>query len=154
MKQQSIATKLGVLFLTALFLGGCAGTGETTTTTSPQNEQLLTQAGFKTKTVTTPKQQKQVSALPANKVSAVKYHGKIYYVYPGSARDQVYVGSKKQYEAYKQLRQSQPAAAAEGTQANSFVNPKPTMTYDTTGPDSVVVQEFDGFGPLLPEGGD
>jgi hypothetical protein len=149
MKQQSIATKLGVLFL-ALFIGGCAGTGETTTTASPQNEQLLTQAGFKTKTVTTSRQRKQVSALPANKVSAVKYHGKIYYVYPGPSHEMVYVGSKKQYEAYKQMR----ATGSAGSQSNSFVNPKPTMTYETTGPDSVIVQEFDGFGPLLPVGGD
>ncbi len=154
MKQLSTVTKLGVLFLAALFVAACAGTGGMTATASPQTEQLLTQAGFKIKTVTTPKQKQQVAALPENKVSAVKYHGKTYDAYPGSSRDQVYVGNKKQYAAYNQMRQAQPAEGAQGGRANSFVNPKPTLTYDTGGPDSVVVQEFDGFGPLLPEGGD
>lgn len=153
MKQLSTVTKLGVLFLAALLVAACAGTGGTTATGSSQNEQMLTQAGFKTMTVTSSKQQQQVAALPEGKVSAVKYHGKTYYVYRGSSQDQVYVGSKKQYAAYKQMGQSQPGTAGQPP-GDSFINPKPEMTYDTGGPDSIVVEEFDGFGPLLPEGGE
>src|SRR6266481_2170388 len=67
-----------------------------------KKENLLAQAGFKVKTVTTPKQQQRVSQLPPNVVSAVKYQGKLYYVYPTAKKDQVYVGKQAQYDAYKQ----------------------------------------------------
>src|SRR5204862_7875565 len=57
-------------------------TASTGAGTASQKETLLLQAGFKSKTVTTPKQQERVSALPEGKVSAVKYKGRTYYVYP------------------------------------------------------------------------
>ena len=47
-----------------------------------QKEALLTQSGFKVITVTTPKQQQAVSGLTQGRVTAVKYNGKLYYVFP------------------------------------------------------------------------
>ncbi|PYJ91688.1 MAG: hypothetical protein DME62_15075, partial [Verrucomicrobia bacterium] len=52
----------------------CQTTG-TSQSAVAQKEALLTQAGFKSKTVTTPKQQQQVSQLAVDRVSAVKYQG-------------------------------------------------------------------------------
>ncbi len=124
-----------------------------TATASPQKEQLLTQAGFKGKTVTAPTQQQQLSTLSQNKVSVVKYHGKIYYVYPGSSRNQVYVGNKAQYQAYKQMWQAERAKIAQSNQANSIVNPQPMMVEETAGPNPILIKEYAGFGPLLPEAG-
>jgi len=63
-----------------------------TTSTSqsgPQKEPLLAQSGFKTITVTTPKQQQAVSGLAQGRVSAVKYNGKLYYVYPTGTKDRI-----------------------------------------------------------------
>ena len=145
MKQLSIVLKLGVLFLTVIFMVACSTTGGTSATASAQKEQLLVQAGFVVKTATTPKQQQQLAALPPNHVSAVKYKGKLYYAYPAGTGNQVYVGRQKQYNSYKQLLQAQRAQMA---QASSVQTTQPTFTEETAGPNHILVQEFDGFGPL------
>ena len=101
-----------------------------------QKERLLVQSGFKAKTVTTPKQQQRVSALPAGEVSLVGYKGESYYVYPTATNDRILVGDKAQYNAYKQ------AVVAYG------LTTSPTFVQDTHGPHRVLIQQFDGFGPL------
>jgi hypothetical protein len=68
-----------------------------------KNEFLLVQAGFKPKTVTTPKQQQQVSQLAVDRVSSVKYQGKVYYVFPTAQKDHILVGTQAQFNAYKAL---------------------------------------------------
>jgi hypothetical protein len=145
MKQLLILTKLGLLLSVTVYLGACAGTGGMSATTSPQKEQLLTQAGFKVKTATTPKQQQQLAALPGGQVSAVKYKGKLYYAYPAGSGNQVYVGRQAQYDTYKQLLQAQRAQEA---QASSAAPSQPILTEETAGPNHILIQEFDGFGPL------
>jgi hypothetical protein len=145
MKQLSIIMKLGVLLLAVIFIAACSTTGGTTVTASPQKEQLLTQAGFVVKSATTPKQQQQLAALPPNHVSAVKYKGKLYYAYPAGSGNQVYVGRQKQYNTYKQLLQAQRAQMA---QASSVPTTQPTFTEETAGPHHILINEFDGFGPL------
>ena|SRR5437868_1757863 len=144
MKQLLILTKSSLVFAVALYLSACASTG-VTTAASPQKEQLLTQAGFKVKTATTPKQQQQLAALPPNQVSAVKYQGKLYYAYPAGTGNQVYVGRQAQYNTYKRLVQAQ---------ISSTQNPPPTLTEVGAGPNHIVVNEFDGFGPLGTDTGD
>src|SRR5438874_9100013 len=140
MNQLTNVIKLSVLFLVGVFLAACAGTGTmNSTAASPQKEKLLTQAGFKVKTATTPKQQQQLAALPPNQVSAVKYQGKLYYAYPAGTGNQVYVGRQAQYNTYNQLVQAQ---------ISSTQNPPPTLTEVGAGPNHIVVNEFDGFGPL------
>ena len=142
MKQLPILMKLGILFSVMLYLEGCAGTGSMNAAASPQKEQLLTQAGFVVKTATTPKQQQQLAALPGNHVSAVKYKGKLYYAYPAGSGNQVYVGQQKQYNTYKQLLQRQRA------QASAAAASQPTLVEETAGPNHIMIEEFDGFGPL------
>ena len=125
-----------------------------TTSTSlsgPQKEPLLAQSGFKTITVTTPKQQQAVSGLAQGRVSAVKYNGKLYYVYPTGTKDRIYVGRQKQFNAYKRALAAQQTTQPVSQQAQpgqQLINPPPTMTYEGAGPHHVEVEQFDGFGPM------
>ena len=110
--------------------------------TASKKEFLLAQSGFKTVAVTTPKQQQAISKLPQGTVSTVKYQGKTYYVYPSAAKDKIYVGKQTHANAAKQ------AYAAQQAQAQTSMNPPPTMTFQGHGQHGVVAEEFDGFGPM------
>ena len=116
-----------------------------------KKEFLLARSGFKVITVTTPKQQQAINGLAQYRVSAVKYNGKLYYVFPTATKDKIYVGKQKQYDAYKQAlaaQQSSQPASAQPQPGQQVMNPPPTMTYETAGPHHIEVQEFDGFGPM------
>ena len=114
---------------------GCQSTAEGTNAES-QKENLLVRAGFRSKTVTTPKQQQQLSQLPAGQVSTVSYKGRLYYVYPTATKDRILVGNQTQYNVYKQ------SVVAYG------LTTSPTFVDVTHGPHRVLIQQFDGFGPL------
>jgi len=77
----------------------------------------------------------------------VKYNGKLYYVFPTATKDKIYVGKQKQYDVYKRALASQPATQ-QGQPGQQTMNPAPTMTYETAGPQHIEVEEFDGFGPM------
>ena len=119
-----------------------------------RKEALLAQSGFKVITVTTPKQQQAVSGLTQGRVSAVKYNGKLYYVYPTATKDKIYVGRQKQFNAYKQALGTQQAAKpashpsmaqmGEAQMAGQSLEP----TLETAGPHNVEIQQFGGFGPM------
>ena len=105
-----------------------------------KKQSLLAQAGFKFITVTTPKQQQAVSQLAQGRVSAVKYNGKLYYVFPTTKKDQIFVGRQKQYNAYKQSLEAQ--------QGQQQMAGTPTFVTETAGPNHIEVDQFDGFGPM------
>src|SRR5262245_66696993 len=75
-----------------------------------KKEFLLAQSGFKVITVTTPQQQQAINGLTQYRVSAVKYNGKLYYVFPTAKKDKIYVGRQKQFNAYKQALAGQQAS--------------------------------------------
>ncbi len=139
----SISSTIAVLALMA----ACQTTG---TNGVAQKESLLSQSGFKVITVTTPKQQQAVSGLAQGRCSAVKYNGKLYYVYPTGTKDKIYVGRQKQYNAYKQALAAQPghpgSMAQQGQSQMAGQSLMPTM--ETAGPHNVEVQQFGGFGPM------
>jgi hypothetical protein len=116
-----------------------------------KKEFLLAQSGFKVITVTTPKQQQAINGLAQYRVSAVKYNGKLYYVFPTATKDKIYVGRQKQYDAYKQAlagqQASQPASMAQQGQAQ-MAGQSLMPTLETAGPHNVEVQQFGGFGPM------
>ncbi|PYK12385.1 MAG: hypothetical protein DME64_16780 [Verrucomicrobia bacterium] len=118
------------------------GTGQTA-----QKESLLSQSGFKVITVTTPKQQQAVSGLAQGRCSAVKYNGKLYYVYPTGTKDRIYVGRQKQFNAYKRALAAQ-QASQQAQPGQQLMNPAPTMQFETAGPQHIEVDQFDGFGPM------
>ena len=138
MKKTLLFTNIFVVILSLGLIWGCQSTavGPSTASTAAQKENLLLRSGFRAKTVTTPKQQQRVSALPAGKVSTVGYKGKLYYVYPTATKDRILVGNQTQYNAYKQ------ALVAYG------VTTSPDFVEETHGPHRILIQQFDGFGPL------
>src|SRR6266403_4457470 len=140
----SIASTIAVLALMA----AC----QTTSTSGvAQKESLLSQSGFKVITVTAPKQQQAVSGLAQGRCSAVKYNGKLYYVFPTATKDKIYVGKQKQFNAYKKAFAAQQASQPGSQPAQpgqQLINPQPTITYETAGPQHIEVDQFDGFGPM------
>ena len=135
MKKTLLVTNILVAVLSLGLMLGCQSTAVGPSGTS-QKEDLLARAGFKAKTVTTPKQQERVSALSVGKVSTVSYKGKLYYVYPTATKDRILVGDQAEYNAYKQ------SVVAYG------LTTSPDFVDVTHGPHPVLIQQFDGFGPL------
>jgi hypothetical protein len=111
---------------------------------------LLAQSGFKVITVTTTKQQQAINGLAQYRVSAVKYQGKLYYVFPTAKKDKIYVGRQKQFNAYKQAlvarQASHPSMAQQGEAQMAGQSLMPTL--ETAGPNHIEVQQFGGFGPM------
>jgi crotonobetainyl-CoA:carnitine CoA-transferase CaiB-like acyl-CoA transferase len=149
MKKLLTLTGIASIGAVLALLAACqtTGTGQTA-----QKESLLSQSGFKVITVTSPKQQQAVSGLAQGRCSAVKYNGKLYYVYPTGTKDRIYVGRQKQFNAYKQAlaaqQASQPASQqaqqGQGQMAGQSLMP----TLETAGPNHIEVQQFGGFGPM------
>src|SRR5947199_8820510 len=137
MKKLLTLTSIASIGAVLALLAACqtTGTGQTA-----QKESLLSQSGFKVITVTTPKQQQAVSGLAQGRCSAVKYNGKLYYVYPTGTKDRIYVGRQKQYNDYKQA-----LAAQQGQQQMAGT---PTMTYETAGPNHIEVDQFNRLGRM------
>jgi hypothetical protein len=151
MKKLLILTKIAGAIAALALIAACQTTG--TSQAAPQKESLLAQSGFKVITVTTPKQQKAVSGLAQGRVSAVKYQGKLYYVFPTATKDKIYVGKQAQFNAYKQALQSQQTSAY-AQQQQQMAQGSPVWAGETAGPRHIEVEEFDGFGPINPMQGD
>src|SRR5215470_11376611 len=67
------------------------------------DESQLVAAGFKVVAATTKEQQEHLQTLPPGKLTAWQRNGKHFWIYPDVARKQLYVGTQKEYEAYRQL---------------------------------------------------
>src|SRR3982751_1142283 len=144
MRQLMIVTKLtGPLLMLALIAGCQTVSTNQAELAASKKEFLLAQSGFKVIAVTTAKQQQAISGLAQGRVSAVKYQGKLYYVYPTATKDKIYVGKQKQLAAYNRALAAQQAQASQ-----QGMNPPPTMTFQGHGPHQIVAEEFDGFGPM------
>ena len=137
-------TKITEAMLILALIAGCqtvsTNQGELA---ASKKEFLLAQSGFKVITVTTAKQQQAINGLAQYRISAVKYQGKLYYVFPTATKDKIYVGKQKQLNAYNRALAAQQAQASQ-----QGMNPPPTMTFQGHGPHQIVAEEFDGFGPM------
>ena len=98
MKKLLTLTGIGAVLALLAACQTTTGTGDV----MAQKEALLTQSGFKVITVTVPAQQQAVSRLTVGRVTAVKYNGKTYYVFPTATKDKFYVGKQKHFDKYKQ----------------------------------------------------
>jgi hypothetical protein len=148
---KKLLTLTGIGAVLAL-LAACQTTG-TGGDVIAQKEALLTQSGFRTITVTTPAQQQAVSRLTVGRVTAVKYKGKLFYVFPTGTKDKIYYGHQTQFNAYKHALAaayaSHPAAqqaAAQGQGAMAGQSLMPTL--ETAGQHNIEIQQFGGFGPM------
>jgi hypothetical protein len=83
-------------------LSGCASTEAVR-----QKESLLMSVGFKAIPATTPQQQRLMSTLPSDRLSAITRAGKVYFVCPDRSRRTLYVGSNAEYLAYQAKAQAQ-----------------------------------------------
>src|SRR5216117_2279142 len=149
MKKLLTLTGIAGIGAVLALLAACQTTG--TGDVIAQKESLLSQSGFKIITVTTPKQQQAVSQLTVGRVTAVHYNGKLYYVFPTATKDRIYVGKQAQFNRYKQALAAQQGSQPASQQAQpgqQLINPAPTMTYETAGPQHIEVEQFDGFGPM------
>jgi len=152
MKQLTTVTKIiGAVLILALIAGCQTVSSNQAELAASKKEFLLARSGFKVITVTTPKQQQAINGLAQYRVSAVKYNGKLYYVFPTATKDKIYVGKQKQYDIYKKALAAQQGSQPAGQPAQpgqQLINPAPTMTYETAGPQHIEVEQFDGFGPM------
>jgi hypothetical protein len=90
---------IGAVVLLALAVS-CAMTQRETR----NREKDLIAAGFKVIVPRTAAQQRTLKDLPSDRVSLVQKDGKTYYVFPDAAHNQVFVGGRTQYQAYKRIR--------------------------------------------------
>jgi hypothetical protein len=86
---------VGALAIPMLCLG-CAGTPAPV---ADESSQLLA-SGFKVIPATTQQQREHLQTLAPGKITAWQRTGKVYYVYPDASRNQVYVGTQKEYDAF------------------------------------------------------
>src|SRR2546423_14903615 len=150
MKKLLTLTSIASIGTVLTLMTACQTTGSSQSVTA-QKEALLAQSGFKVITVTTPQQQQAVNGLTLGRVSAVKYNGKLYYVFPTGTKDKIYVGKQKQFNAYKQSLGAQRAShpmtmAQQGRSEMAGQSLEPTL--ETAGPHNVEIQQFGGFGPV------
>ena len=85
---------IGVVLLLALATG-CATTKNT--------EQALLEAGLKPVAATTEKQTLHLKSLQADKLSVVNVKGKMFFVFPDPAHNQIYLGNAQAYQDYQQI---------------------------------------------------
>jgi len=52
----------------------------------------------------TPQQQEHLRSLTPGQLTAMERNGTPFFVYPDMAKNQIYVGSQKEYQAYRRLR--------------------------------------------------
>src|SRR5512133_3753100 len=152
MKKLLTLTGIAGIGVVLALLAACQTTG-TGGDVIAQKEALLTQSGFRTITVTTPAQQQAVSGLTQGRVTAVKYKGKLFYVFPTGTKDKIYYGHQKQFNAYKHALAtayaSHPAAQTAAQQGQAQMAGQSLMpTLETAGQNQVEVQQFGGFGPM------
>src|ERR1043166_2406036 len=151
MKKLPTVTTIAIAMILLALMTACqtAATNQAELGAS-KKEFLLAQSGFKVITVTTPKQQQAINGLAQYRVSAVKYQGKLYYVFPTAKKDKIYVGKQKQFNAYKQAlagqQASYPSMNQQGEQQMAGQSLEPSL--ETAGPNHIEVQQFGGFGPM------
>ena len=149
MKKLLTLTGIGAVLALLAACQTTTGTGDV----MAQKEALLAQSGFRTITVTTPAQQQAVANLTVGRVTAVKYKGKLFYVFPTGTKDKIYYGHQTQFNAYKQALAaayaSHPAAQTSGCAGQGQMAGQSLMpTLEGAGPHHIEVQQFGGFGPM------
>ena len=102
---------LGTLALSAALAGSaCAAPAAT-------NDAELLGLGFKVLVATTPVQTDWVKRLKPGQMRPVQRNGKHFYIYPDAARNQIYVGGPREYEAYRALHPTDDSVDRQRAQA-------------------------------------
>jgi hypothetical protein len=67
-------------------------------------------------------------------------------VFPTATKDKIYVGKQKQFDVYDRTLAAQ-QATQQARPGRQVMNPAPTMTYETAGPQHIEIDQFQGFAP-------
>src|SRR6266853_6024777 len=96
-----LSTSVTILLLVAVAaFGGCASL---TSLVASNKESLLSAAGFRTRTPSTPKRQALYSQLAPYKLERRTKNGKVLYTYADKQKGIVYIGGETEYQQYKRL---------------------------------------------------
>src|SRR4030095_4440653 len=87
------------MFAVAAMLPGCASPPP-----PPPDESQLLAAGFKVLVAKTVQQQEHLRTLAPGKITEGQRNGAHFFVYPDVAKNQLYVGTQKEYLAYRRVR--------------------------------------------------
>jgi len=90
-----------ITFVLSALAVGCASTPAPP---PPPDESTLSAAGFKVVVAQTPQQQEHLHSLTPGQITAMERNGTPFFVYPDAAKNQIYVGTQKEYQAYRRLR--------------------------------------------------
>ena len=93
-----------ITLLLLAFLVGCASWD------AQNKESLLSAAGFRTRTPTTPNQQAMFNRMTPYKVERRIRNGKVLYAYADKQNNVVYLGGENEYQKYRQLALQQSIA--------------------------------------------
>jgi hypothetical protein len=96
--QCSLTGTIGVLAAAAIF-AGCASTAP-----PPPNEDQLLAAGFKVVVAKTAQQREHLQSLPPTQITEWQRNGTHFFVYPDAAKDRIFVGTQKEYAAYRRVQ--------------------------------------------------
>ncbi|MBV8175960.1 MAG: hypothetical protein JO151_15550 [Verrucomicrobia bacterium] len=91
----SVVVAVALTMLAALY--GCASYE------AQNKETLLSAAGFRTRTPTTPQQQAMFNRMVPYQVERRVRNGKILYTFADKQKNLVYIGGESEYQRYKQL---------------------------------------------------
>jgi hypothetical protein len=75
------------------------------------DESELLSSGFKVLVAKTSAQEEWVKRLPPGEIRPMQRNGKKLFIYPDSARNQIFVGGPQEYEAYRELHPDSTLAA-------------------------------------------
>ena len=99
--QQANLIGLLIIFVLSVLAVGCASTP---VSPAPPDESALSAAGFKVVVAKTQQQQEHLRSLTPGQITAMERNGTPFFVYPDAAKNQIYVGTQKEYQAYRRLR--------------------------------------------------
>jgi hypothetical protein len=104
-----LSTSFTILLLVVALAGfeGCASMDASNT------ESLLSAAGFRTRTPSTPRQQALYSQLAPYKLERRTKNGKVLYTYADKQKGIVYIGGETEYQQYKRLALQQSIAQSQ-----------------------------------------
>jgi hypothetical protein len=106
-KLSPISLTVLVLFVALAGFEGCASMGASNTAS------LLSAAGFRSRTPSTPKQQALYSQLAPYKLERRTKNGKVLYTYADKQKGIVYIGGEAEYQQYKRLALQQQVAQSQ-----------------------------------------
>ena len=124
-KTKLITAPVFILLLLALF-DGCASWD------ASSQESLLSAAGFKTRTPSTPKQEAMFARMAPYTVERRERHGKVLYAYADKKQHLVYIGGEAEYQRYKELGVKQ--SIAENQLQAAQINEDATLYDQSWGP--------------------